>query len=195
MKKNTSTNIFVRLGGWFKEKIRRLLVGLKKNPQLVPLVALCATFLVYSLNLTDISNTTNKIQKPNMGLAAFITMLFMILSFVCMLSAFPKRKKPNIAMIIIMLVLYGIVIGADLVYLDAVSYSFAPDYWKTLSRADQLNIVSAYNTINTHMLLVGLTVVLVLVEPLIAKLLKKIKTSIDVEGSGNITNIDIADED
>ena len=195
MKKNTSTNIFVRLGGWFKEKIRRFLVGLKKNPQLVPLVALCATFLVYSLNLTDISNTTNKIQKPNMGLAAFITMLFMILSFVCMLSAFPKRKKPNLAMIIIMLVLYGIVIGADLVYLDALTYSFAPDYWQTLSRDDQLNIVSAYETINTHIVLVGVTIACVLTEPVIAKLLKKIKTSIDIEGSGNITSIDIADED
>ena len=195
MKKDNSKNVFSRFVAGIKEKIRRFLVGLKKNPQLIPIASLCATFLVYSLNLSHISDTTNKIQKPNMGLAAFITMLFMILSFVCMLSAFPKRKKPNLAMIIVMIVLYGIIIGADLLYLDAVSYSFAPDYWKTLSRADQLNIVSAYNTINTHMLLVGLTVVLVLVEPLIAKLLKKIKTSIDVEGSGNITNIDIADED
>ena len=73
--------------------MRKFLVSLKKNPQIVPIVALCAAFLEYSLNLTEISNTTAKIQGQNMGLAAFVTMLFMMLSFVCMLNAFPRRKS------------------------------------------------------------------------------------------------------
>lgn len=195
MKNNKSKNIAVRFGAWVKERVRKFFVMLKKNPQLIPIAALCATFLVYSLNLTHISNTTAKIQKPNMGLAEFVTMLFMILSFVCMLGAFPKRKKPKWGMVAIMLVLYVSTILADLLYLDAVSYSFALDYWETLTVMDQYHIVISYNTITTHMILTGVTIACVVAEPLIAKLLKKIKTSIEVEGSGNISNIDIAEED
>ena len=68
-----------KAGGFFaklKEKWRKTLVAVKKNPQAVPLIALCAAFLEFSLNLTNISNTTAKIQGENMGLCAFVTMLF-----------------------------------------------------------------------------------------------------------------------
>ena len=43
---------------WIKERVRKFLVALKKNPQAIPLVTLTAAFLHYSLNLTDISDTT-----------------------------------------------------------------------------------------------------------------------------------------
>ena len=195
MKNTNSKNAFSRFSDWLKERVRKFFVVLKKNPQLIPIVSLCAAFLAYSLNLTHISNTTAKIQKNNMGLAAFITMLFMILSFVCILSAFPKRQKPKLPMIAIMMVLYVSVIVADIIYLGAVNQAFAPDYWSTLGVLDQYSITIAYNTIITHIALTILTIILVLAEPFIAKLLKKIKTSIDVEGTDNIGNIDIADED
>ena len=61
---------------WLKERVRKFFVALKKNPQVVPLLALVASFLQFSLNLSQISNTTAKIQGPNMGLSAFVTMLF-----------------------------------------------------------------------------------------------------------------------
>ena len=195
MKTKNQKNIFKLFGAWLKERVRKFFVGLKKNPQIIPILALCASFLTFSLNLTDISNTTNKVQKPFMGLSAFVIMLFMILSFVCMLSAFPKRKKPNIAMIAVMMVLYGSIIAADIIYLSAVSQTFAPDYWNTLAALDQTYILSTYNTLTVHIGLIVLTIICVLTEPLMAKLLKKIKTSIDVEGSGDIAKIDIADED
>ncbi len=194
MKSNNSKKIFSRIGGRIKESVRRFLVSLKKNPQSVPLAGLCVAFLEYSLNLTDISNTTAKLQGANMGLAAFVTMLFMILSFVCMLNAFPKRQKPNLAMIILMVVLYGAIIFADIHYLNTVDYAL-------INSAGSLNneaivyIYNAYNTITVHMILIGVTILLVLLEPLIAKLLKKINTSIEVEVSGDIGNIDIVDED
>ena len=46
-----------------------------------------------------------------------------------------------------------------------------------------------------HTILVGVTTLLMLLEPLIARLVKKINTSIEVEGSGDIGNIEISDED
>ncbi len=194
MKANNSKNKSSRLGARLKESVRRFLVTLKKNPQSIPLVALCITFLEYSLNLTNISNTTAKIQGPNMGLSAFVTMLFMILSFVCMLNAFPKRQKPKIPMIILMVVLYGIVIFADINYLGMIDSALATSM-NTLNNESLIYIYNAYNTITIHIVLLGITTVLVLLEPVIAKLLKKINTSVEVEGSGNIGNIDIAGED
>ena len=45
-----------------KEKFRKFLVSLKRKPHMIPLVVLVVAFVVYSLRLTVISNTTAKIQ-------------------------------------------------------------------------------------------------------------------------------------
>ena len=68
MKSNNSKKIFSRIGGRIKESVRRFLVSLKKNPQFIPLAGLCVAFLEYSLNLTEISNTTAKIQGLNINI-------------------------------------------------------------------------------------------------------------------------------
>lgn len=194
MKANNSKKIFSSFGAWFKERVRKFFVALKKNPQAIPLVSLCVTFLEYSLDLTSISNTTAKIQGSNMGLAAFISMLFMILSFVCMLNAFPKRQKPKISMIIVMVVLYGAIIFADIHYLGRISNALTVS-GNTFNAEALTYIYRAYSTISTHIILIVITTVLALLEPVIAKLLKKINTSIDVAGSGDIENIEISDEE
>ena len=71
------------------EMLRKFIVSLKRKPQNIAMAALVVSFLVYSLNLTSISNTTAKIQGGGMGFTGFCTMLFSILSFVCFLNAFP----------------------------------------------------------------------------------------------------------
>lgn len=190
MKNSKSKNIFKRFGAWLKEKVRKFFVMLKKNPQLIPITALCASFLEYSLNLTHISDTTAKLQGPNMGLSEFATMLFMILSFVCMLNAFPKRKKPVIPMVILMVVLYGIIIFADIHYLGCINAVDMKDF----SNKDLFYIYTAYNTVMIHIVLIAVTIVLVILEPLLAKLIKRINTSIEIEESGEIAEIDIAEE-
>ena len=85
--------------GGIKEAVRKLIVSLKRNPSVIPLVVLFVTFLYYSLNLTNMSDTTAKIQGMGMGLSQFCIMLFSLLSLVCMLNAFPRRQKPNYLMI------------------------------------------------------------------------------------------------
>ena len=195
MKNNNSKTKLSGFGAWLKERVRKILVALKKNPQFVPLLALCASFLEYSLNLTQISNTTAKIMGKNMGFAAFVTMLFMMLSFVCMLNAFPKRQKPKTPMIILMMVLYGAVIWADIHYMTKISWALYREENPIPLTESTMYIYDAYNTVLVHVILVGVTIVCVLLEPVFAKLFKKINTSIDVEGSGDIQNIDISDED
>lgn len=172
----------------------RTAAAIKKNPQALPLLALCIAFLQFSLNLSSISNTTARIQGQNMGLSAFISMLFMLLSFVCMLNAYPKRQKPKYAMVILMEVLYGAVIFADLHYLGRIEYALTREISPIVVNADTQFILEAQSALQISVVLVAITAVCVLIEPLYAKLLKKIKLTAELDGQ-NIEAIDISDED
>ena len=177
---------------WGKERIRKILVAIKRNPQAVPLLALTVSFLVFSLNLTDISNTTAKIMGAHMGLAEFVSMLLSILTFVCMLNAYPKRQKPNWIMIALMYVMYIIVILADMHYIGRIDYA--------LTRPENpieptQYIYNAKYYLSIHIVTIIITMVTIALEPLFAKLFKMINTSIDVETNGELDAIDISDED
>ena len=66
---------FDTLKAKLKEVVRRFFVFLKKTPSIIPILALTASFLIYSLNLTSVSNTTAKIYGAHMGLCSFVSML------------------------------------------------------------------------------------------------------------------------
>ena len=195
MAKNNKS-IVSRIGGGIKEAIRKFLVSLKKNPQVIPLLAHTVAFLIFSLNLTDISNTTAKIYGKHMGLCAFVVMLFSILAYVCLFSAFPKRQKPNFIMLAIIAVLYVVIIVADIHYTGRITAA--------LTRAESpIEIVEgitdyipvAQNVIRIHIISVIVSAVLIALEPVYAKLLKKINTSVEIEYTANIDSIDISDEE
>lgn len=177
-----------------KEGVRKFFVTLKRNPQYIPLAALLVSFLVYSLNLTAISNTTNKLLGENMGLCSFVTMLFSILSFVCMLNAFPKRKKPNIFMIILMLAMYGAVIYADNMYINAILAAVNHPVHPLEITPELSYITEAERLLHNHIILVAVTMGCVILEPLFAKLLRKINTSVEVEANARIDHIDLTEE-
>jgi hypothetical protein len=114
-----------------------------------------------------------------------------------MLNAFPKRQKPKVGMIILMMVMYGAIIFANYHYLSCISYALNVEINPNPIVIGEENkfIITARDTITLNTVLVIITMVCVILEPVIAKLLKKINTSIEVEGSGNIGNIEIANED
>ena len=178
-----------------KEMIRKFLVSLKKNPQVIPLLAHTVAFCIYSLNLTDVSNTTAKIYGPHMGLCSFVTMLFSILAYVCMFSAYPKRKKPNWIMIAMILAMYGIIIFCDNFYADRI--------WAAVKRPENpiqiteatMYINDAFKLMSTHITSVIVSAVLVVTEPIYAKLLKKINTSVEIEDTGDLGAIELSDEE
>lgn len=184
----------VNLFGWLSEKVRKLLVFLKKNPNIFPILALVASFLIYSLNLTAVSNTTAKIYGQHMGLCSFVTMLFMILSFVCMLGAYPKRKKPKWVMIILMTVMYLVVIAADIIYYFRIETALTRVENRIEITPATMYIWEAQNLMVYHIISVVVIIVLIYLEPLIAKLLKRINTSIDVEGT-EVDSIELSSED
>ncbi len=178
-----------------KEFFRKLIVSLKRKPHIIPGLVIAAAFLLYSLNLTDVSDTTAKIQGSGMGLCGFCTMLFSILGFVCFLNAFPHRKKVNIPMLLLMFAMFGVIIYCDIHYKNAILYA--------MNRADNAikitnntaYIADAYNMLGTHIILIAVAAGLVVLLPIYRWLLRKINTSVEVEDNGSMAEIELSEEE
>lgn len=174
------------------EFVRKFFVSLKRSPQNIPMVVLGIAFLVYSFNLTSISNTTARINTANMGQCEFVAMLLSILSFVCFMRTFPKRQKPNKIMFSLLYLMLGVMVFVDGVYLFRINQALTRAISPIRKSAD---ISSAQTTVIMHIVFVAVCAVLLITLPLYAKALKKINTSIDVEGNGEMGAIDISGED
>lgn len=175
------------------EALRKFIVSLKRKPQNIAMTALVISFLVYSLNLTSISNTTAKIQGAGMGFSGFCTMLFSILSFVCFLNAFPYRKKVNVPMLVLMLGMFAIVVFCDWYYLGAITRAVTR-LESPINPADFPYVAKAQSVLHAHMVLLGITTLLIATLPVYKKALRKIKTSVEVEDNGKLAAIDISGE-
>ena len=190
---NSKSTFLERAKAKLKESLRRFFVFLKKNPPIIPIVTLAVSFLIYSLNLTSVSNTTAKVYGQHMGLCSFVSMLFMILSFVCMLGAYPKRQKPKWVMIILATVMYLAVIGADLLYYLRVQDALTREQNPITLTVSTMYIWEAQNLMIIHIVSVAIVIACMYLEPTFAKLLKKINTSIEVE-SNEVAAIELSEE-
>ena len=190
---NKSKSIFNKFLSFISEFFRKFLVLLKKNPNYIPFVMLLVSFLVYSLNLTSVSNTTATVQGKGMGLCEFAAMLFSILSMIALLNAFPKRQKPNYPMVVLIIALFGIIIFADITYASRV-YDALVELGDKIKPKQLEEYVKTYNMIYTHIALIAVTAVTVVLEPLFAKLLKKINTTVNLEET-SIGDIELVDEE
>lgn len=177
------------------EFLRRFFVALKRQPSMIALVVLVIAFFQYSLNLTHISDTTAKIQGPGMGLCGFATMLFSMLSLVCFLNAFPKRKKPVVPMVILMFLMFALILFCDYHYCGLIDNARFREVNPIVIDKSTIYIAQAYNVLQNHMVIEGIGALLVVLLPVYTKLLRKINTSITVEGNGDLGVIDISGED
>ena len=181
-----------RIGAGLKEAWRKFLVAIKRRPQMIPLVVLVVAFLVYSLNLMHVSDTTAKIQGAGMGLSGFATMLFSMLSMVCFMNAFPYRKKVNKPMLILMFLMLGVVIFADVYYLNCISAAINRAANPITITASTLYIAYAQWYIRMHIIILCVAIALIVLLPVYSKLIRKIKTSVEVTDNGAMDEIEIS---
>ena len=181
---------FRKLWAGIKEFFRKKVVALKRSPQTIPMVMLAVAFVFYSCNLTCMSNTTNKINTNGMGLAQFAIMLLSILSFVCILNAFPKRKKANVPMVVLLFVMMGIIIYCDIHYMDAITSALTH---KENPIPPEDYILFARTMLRVHVVLECVCAALVALLPVYSKLLRKINTSVAVVDNGNMESIELTD--
>ena len=179
--------------GGLKESVRKGIVSLKRNPSVIPLVMLFIAFLYYSLNLTNMSDTTAKIQGTGMGLSQFCIMLFSMLSLVCMLNAFPRRQKPNIPMIVIMFAMFAVISYCDIHYNNMIIAALNRPQNPIVLSKDTEYIAAAYNMLSTHVIMIAVSAALVVLLPVYSKLIRKINTSIEVEGNDQMAEIELND--
>ena len=177
-----------------KESFRKLLVTLKRRPHIIPLLVFALAFLVYSLNLMNVSDTTAKIQGKGMGLCGFATMLFSLLSLLCFLNAFPHRKKVNVPMLVLAFLMIGVILFCDYYYLNAITNALTRAQNPIKIAKNTLYIAKANNMLNDHMVILIVGVVLTSLLPVYGKLLRKINTSVSVEDNGKLDAIDISGE-
>jgi hypothetical protein len=171
------------------------MVALKRSPQSIPLVTLLIAFLTYSLNLSSIANTTARINGANMGQCEFIAMLFSILAFVVFLRAFPKRKKANKVMLGLLGGMLALLVFVDVVYITRI-VNATTRAENTIVIDDNSRYISTAQTVVTlHVVFIAVTAALLILLPFYSKAIRKIKTSIDVEGNENMAAIDIAEDD
>ena len=177
-----------------RESIRKMIVSLKRKPQTIPMLVLAAAFLVYSLNLTHISDTTAKIQLGGMGLSGFCTMLFSLLSFVCFINAYPHRKKTNIPMLVLMFLMLGVLNFCDTFYASLITEAITRENHPIVVDVNTIYIQQAYDVLMLHRVIVAVGAVLTLLVPVLRKLLRKIDTSLPVEEGAAMGEITLSDE-
>lgn len=154
------------------------------------------TFLVYSLNLTVIARTTEKIGLVNMGQCEFVSMLLGILAFVSYLRAYPRREKPKLVMIILTLLMLVASIFSDVIYKMRINEGLTRTYPAPVVINDETWFIPQTDSLLTiHIILLVVSVGLIVLLPIYSKLLRKINTSIDVAGNENMEVIDISGED
>ncbi|MBQ1691553.1 MAG: hypothetical protein IJ136_00810 [Erysipelotrichaceae bacterium] len=174
----------------FKESWRKFIVSLKKRPHNIPLCMMVIAFIVYSFNLTKISNTTAVVNQTYMGLCEFVIMLFSVLAFVCFLNAYPKRQKPIVPMVILLYVLEIIILIADVVYISKINAGL-----QTIQiNASRQFIPQAKSMLTVHIVLVVISIILITLIPVIGKALNKIDTSVTLTGNDDVA-IELTDDD
>ena len=178
-------------GRGIREFFRKSMVSLKRSPQNIPLAALLAAFFIYSLNLSSIADTTARINGANMGQCEFAAMLFSILAFVVFLRTFQRRKPTNKVMLGLLFIMLALLVGVDAVYISRIVDATTREENKIVVDASSAYITSAQTIVTLHVVFVGITALLLILLPVYSKAIRKINTSIEVEGNGSMAAIDI----
>lgn len=175
-----------------KNSVRKFIVGLKRSPKNIPMVVLAISFIYYTFNLSYMSDATALVYGPHMGLCQFAMLLLGVLSMVCMMNAFPKRKKANIPMVILLFVMFGVKILCAVHYRDCI-YNATHREHSPIDLAKNAFVAKADDMLGVYIVLVAITAALVALMPLYTKLLKKINTTVEIEGNGDMEAIEITE--
>ena len=183
------------IGASIKEWIRKKVVALKRNTNVIPLLMFLITSLVYLLSLGSFSQTGLKVYGggDSLGFPVFVNCLLSILIVVLHLNAFPKRsKKVNLPNYILVYVFAAAMLAMDILYYIKVCAVVAKDS-KVLATAAAVVQTSAAISI-VHVVLLGVSVLALATLPLYSKLIMKINTSKEVEASQLNEVIDTEEE-
>lgn len=180
-----------KLKEWWRKKV----VALKRKPQTIPLILLLICSVFYLLCLQNFSATLNSMPFNMGGFSIFVNTLFSILILVLFLNTFPKNKKMNKVMLVLMCAFFVCLVVFDIVFivnfnvaLDVENNAAPIDYTKRPYLAKVVPLTIA------HLVLLGIFAVAFALLPVYTKLIRNVDTSIKLEGAQLKETIDTEDE-
>ena len=173
---------------------RKTLVSFKRKPALIALLVLLVAFLFYSFNLTSVSHTTTRINKPHMGLMEFATMLLSVLSLVCFNNAYPRRKNTNYLMLFSALLMYVLIICFDGAYIGKILEAIN-DPVSQIDTVKESYILLTKDMLTIHRFIIVIGAILSMIVPVYGKILRKINTNVKIEGNSDMAAIEIEGND
>ncbi len=182
-------------GAKCKEWFRKQIVSLKRAPQRIPLVWQVIVSFLWLIWLFTFSRTLTKINAVEWaGLVVFINTLLSILILALFLNAFPKRKPANKVFIGLLFAFMAVIIVCDVIY-----YIQVNDYIAGHVNADMLNtnpfMQESLTLSIVHIVLIGISAVLLATLPLYSKLINKINTRKEIESTEMKEAIDTSEDD
>lgn len=165
-------------------EITKKIVALKRGPQIIPLVLLSLSCIVYTFNLTAHSNAAIYVSNQYIALLVFILTLFSILAIFSYVNAYTKGKR-NLPMFIVCLIMVFSQIG-----LDVLCYSIYMNEIMVLGTPLTIDVAKAINGTVAHLVFLVISALAVIFLPAYHKLILKIPVQIEDEEGDNIDDND-----
>ena len=173
-----------------KEWFRKLIVKLKRKTQTIPLVLTLITSFVF---LCMIGTLSQMIQinrgVSSLGICMFVTTLASILILPLFLNAFPKNKKPVIAFIVAVFLVYALLIAMDVVCLVNMKKFLSANSLPTMDFYEE-----SKTSLIVHIVLVGICFIAFATLPLYKKAINMINTKKVVSSNDFSDEIDTSAE-
>ncbi len=168
-------------GAKLKEWNRKNIVNLKRKPQRISFYCyvICAVFYLIALFTFSKGASAVAAKVKVSGILIFVSTLLSILVLVSFLNAFPNRKKPVIAMIVLVFVMSAAIVACDLALFIQVlqaTQSVKRPYTETA-------VYTSLPLYVVHLVLLVISMVLFALTPVIHKMLLKINTQIEIESN------------
>ncbi len=179
-----------------KEWCRKKVVGLKRSPQSIVLIALFITTALWLIWLFTFSKTIDANDKAEWcGLVVFVNTLLSILIIALFGSAFPKRKKPNLVFIALLFVFMAGIICCDIIYYIQLNNYFTDASGYTQADYDANPWFKQSLTLAiVHIVLIGICAVLLATLPLYKKLINMINTKKEIASNDMKEAIDVEED-
>ena len=182
-------------GAKVKEWFRKQIVSLKRSPQRIPFLFIIIVSVIWLLWLFTFSKTAATYSTIDLaGLAVFVNTMLSILIIFLFLYAFPKRKKANIVMLVLVFVFMAAMIAMDaLYYYEVYKFVYIDGKLDEGGLAANPYVLESMRYAIAHIVLQGVSIVILALFPIYKKLLLKINTAKVVEGNDINESIDMAD--
>ena len=183
-----------QIGAAIKEWLRKRTVALKRATHNIPFVFTVIVSMLWLIWLFTFSKSVYLTSAATWtGMAVFANTMLSILIVPLFLSAFPKRKKPNIVFIVLIFVFMVAIVLCDVLYYIQQSNYLANQDIKFLENNPCLN--QSLKLAIVHIALIGVAALLLAFLPLYKKLILKINTKKVVEDNALTEEIDTSEEE